>query len=370
MFSQGFGDALRLSREVKQEQSWFERTVESLTTCIEAFHEYIDHFDSGCKRRDALEVFLLKIKCPSHPNYGGFETLLSAEWVELGNQWMYIAIEHISNKNFKEGLNCLGKQCRFKEEAKGYAFTKEDHDAVEVLNNEWTTFLALGEALQSLHVGDGMLERALKEDEFINVDLVWGAYDKYKEAEILSKGEDVEILCMSLFNRAKIYRDVLKDTYNCKQLLREAMGLAQTLIPGPYHNRPWYAELTAMTQKIRDEEIRAENSKWENQRKKYLKKVQEDVDKIAAHEHDLLKELCEFIFEKYPPKHITGYESRKPDFALMNPPHSGKRPLQKMVTLYHPDRVDREKHGMEYFVLCEEITKILNRQYNDIKLAD
>ena len=277
-------------------ESWFERTVESLSTCIEAFHEYIDHFDSGCKKRDALEVFLLKIKCPSHPDYGGFESLLSAEWVELGNQWMYVAIEHISNKNFKEGLNCLGKQCRFKEEAKGYAFTKEDQDAVEVLNKEWTTFLALGEALQAMHVGNDMLDRALKDDEFINMDLVWDAYDKYKEAEILSKGEDVEILCMSLFYRAKIFRDVLKDTYNCKQLSREAMSLAQTLIPGPYHNRPWYTELTAMTQKIRDEEIRAENSKWENQRKQYLEKVQEDVNKISTHQDDPLSELCEFIF--------------------------------------------------------------------------
>ena len=195
--------------------------------------------------------------------------------------------EHIANKDFKEGLNCLGKQCRFKEEAKGYAFTKEDHYAVDVLNSEWNTFVALGEALQAMHVGDSMLERALKEDEFVNLDLVWGAYDKYKEAEILSKGEDVEILCMSLFSRAKIYRDVLKDTFNCKQLLKEAMALAQTLIPGPYHNRPWYIELTALSQKIRDEEIRAENSKWENQRKKYLEKVQKGKINIFC-----LKRFC------------------------------------------------------------------------------
>ena len=95
-----------------------------------------------------------------------------------------------------------------------------------------------------------------------------------------------------------------------------------------------------------------------------------DVDKIAAKEHDMLRDLCEYIFEKYPPKHISGFESRKPDFSLMAPPLSGNRPLQKMVTLYHPDRVDKDKHGMEYFVLCEEITKILNRRYNNIKLRD
>ena len=98
--------------------------------------------------------------------------------------------------------------------------------------------------------------------------------------------------------------------------------------------------------------------------------LSKDVNKIATKDLGMLRDLCEYIFEKYPPKHISEYESRKPCFSQMDPPHSGKRPLQKMVTLYHPDRVDRDKHGMEYFVLCEEITKILNRQYNSIKQVD
>ena len=122
-----------------------------------------------------------------------------------------------------------------------------------------------------------------------------------------------------------------------------------------------------MTQKIRDEEIRAEESKWENERKKHLEKVQEDVKEIAAREDGDLKDLCEYIFEKHPPKHIAEFKSKKPDFTDMGY-NTGKRPLQKMVTLYHPDRVDMAKNGAEYFVLCEEITKVLNKRYNDMKM--
>ena len=358
---------MRHSEGIKQEKSWFEKTLKSFKTAVEGFHEYIGHFDNGCKKRDALEVFLLKIKCPSGPGYQGFRSVLSTQWLELGNEWMYIAIEYISNKKFKEGLDSLGKQCRFKEEAMGYAVTKNERKKVQVLDKEWTTFMALGEGLQALHVGDCMLDRAVKEEESLNLDLVWDAYDKYKEAELLSKGEDVEILCLSLFHRAKIYADVFKDKYQCKELLKEATGLAQTLIPGPYHNRPWYVELTEMTQKIRDEEIRAEESKWENERKKHLEKVQEDVKEIAAREDGDLKDLCEYIFEKHPPKHIAEFKSKKPDFTDMGY-NTGKRPLQKMVTLYHPDRVDMAKNGAEYFVLCEEITKVLNKRYNDMKM--
>jgi curved DNA-binding protein CbpA len=42
---------------------------------------------------------------------------------------------------------------------------------------------------------------------------------------------------------------------------------------------------------------------------------------------------------------------------------SNRKALQKLVILYHPDRINKEIHGIEYFVLCEEIVKILNKLY-------
>jgi curved DNA-binding protein CbpA len=59
-------------------------------------------------------------------------------------------------------------------------------------------------------------------------------------------------------------------------------------------------------------------------------------------------------------------QGKKPEFKderLAENKTSNRKALQKLVILYHPDRIDKEKHGVEYFVLCEEIDKILSKLY-------
>ena len=43
---------------------------------------------------------------------------------------------------------------------------------------------------------------------------------------------------------------------------------------------------------------------------------------------------------------------------------SGKTVFRKLVIVYHPDRVDKNKRGEKYHVLCEEITSELSRKYS------
>ena len=44
-----------------------------------------------------------------------------------------------------------------------------------------------------------------------------------------------------------------------------------------------------------------------------------------------------------------------------------KKTMMKLVTIYHPDRVDKTVHSNKYHVLCEEITKDLTNRYNKFK---
>ena len=49
-----------------------------------------------------------------------------------------------------------------------------------------------------------------------------------------------------------------------------------------------------------------------------------------------------------------------------------------LLDFYHPDRISKElrdddgnrKFDDEYIVICEEITKLLNSKYTDMKMAD
>ena len=46
---------------------------------------------------------------------------------------------------------------------------------------------------------------------------------------------------------------------------------------------------------------------------------------------------------------------------------SMKKALLTAIHHYHPDKQDKEKHGMKWAVLCEEITKLLNAHYETRK---
>lgn len=43
------------------------------------------------------------------------------------------------------------------------------------------------------------------DSEDVQIELVWEAIDKFKEAEILAKGEDVEVVCMALVEIGCVY---------------------------------------------------------------------------------------------------------------------------------------------------------------------
>ncbi len=72
--------------------------------------------------------------------------------------------------------------------------------------------------------------------------------------------------------------------------------------------------------------------------------------------------FCYFFFVKPPLIHSP----------LISFPNSGNESVNLLffsqMTMYHPDRVGKEKHGLKYFVLMEEIAKTLSKIYNEMKI--
>ena len=69
---------------------------------------------------------------------------------------------------------------------------------------------------------------------------------------------------------------------------------------------------------------------------------------------------------KFPPKHRPDGLTKLGD-CPDDDDEAKKKFLQRLVTLYHPDRVDKDKHGEKYVCLCEEISKHLTAKYNVAK---
>ena len=66
-------------------------------------------------------------------------------------------------------------------------------------------------------------------------------------------------------------------------------------------------------------------------------------------------ELLNYIYPKYPPKVKFEFEKSGLNSA------TAKSYLMKAITHYHPDR--QVEFGLEWKVLCGEITKYLNARY-------
>jgi len=73
--------------------------------------------------------------------------------------------------------------------------------------------------------------------------------------------------------------------------------------------------------------------------------------------------LLRHIYKTYPPKN----PKHKLDDKDLNEYRNKKKALLTAIQHYHPDKQDKEKHGMRWAVLCEEITKLLNRRYETEK---
>ena len=99
------------------------------------------------------------------------------------------------------------------------------------------------------------------------------------------------------------------------------------------------------------------DSAEKDEMKKELKKEIDELSKQAT-----AKELLKFIYKKYPP--VIKSHTLDKDFEKK----SIKKTLSIAILHYHPDKVDSDTQGLRKKVLYEEITKVLTKFFNEIKM--
>lgn len=76
---------------------------------------------------------------------------------------------------------------------------------------------------------------------------------------------------------------------------------------------------------------------------------------IAKHYSEGFDSFLKFIFKHFPPIHM-------PKFCMPMLKYLPKKVLIKLVSWYHPDKIDRSKYGSSYQRDCEEIAKFLTKE--------
>ena len=180
-----------------------------------------------------------------------------------------------------------------------FDFEEEDDDdfdkgRLRVLEKEYHTFMAIGEALQAYYNGIDILDKAesMTEDHEKTKHL-FGSLDFFRRAAVLVKGEDAEVIAMALTKIGIIYHQHIGLTIRAKDYFKEAMDLASVLTGNKYTN-PWYMELTSTMQKIQEAAKKAEDDEWENKRKPFMEKLEKDgtITKIWAGQEYSVKGWC------------------------------------------------------------------------------
>ncbi len=85
---------------------------------------------------------------------------------------------------------------------------------------------------------------------------------------------------------------------------------------------------------------------------------------FRLHTHDSVDQLRKFLLTKFPPRHLRNIPGADDSLG------TNFKTVQKLIYFYHTDRVSKEEQGLKYFVLCEEITKLLTSRYNRLKGCD
>ena len=111
--------------------------------------------------------------------------------------------------------------------------------------------------------------------------LVWNSLDQYRQAVVLSRGQDVEIMCIAYTKIAKVYLKVMKDGISRskgKDYLNSVMELSQVIgQERNLHSLEWFNLATEMMKEIQDSVKRKEDEEWSNKRKVFMQELKDEL---------------------------------------------------------------------------------------------
>lgn len=80
-------------------------------------------------------------------------------------------------------------------------------------------------------LGDYLLEKYIKDDERLDMNMVWTVVDLYKEAIILTRENDAECEAMALSRLGSVFDKVVKGKFRAKPYMMRSIQMAMSLHP-------------------------------------------------------------------------------------------------------------------------------------------
>ena len=126
--------------------------------------------------------------------------------------------------------------------------------------------------------------------------------------------------------------------------------------PRTFENQTWFIQAKAVVAAYQARKVMEEQKVWEQERQPYMEALKDTLAKLQAANTSLM-DLLTYIYANHPPKKEGQAMKAGQEHTI----------LKHAILHYHPDKQNKEEHGREWFVLCEEISKLLTNRFNHLK---
>jgi dTDP-4-amino-4,6-dideoxygalactose transaminase len=188
---------------------------------------------------------------------------------------------------------------------------------------------------------------------------MWDILDMYKDAAIKTRERDFENEALALSRQGRMFEEIFKIRHKAHQYYRRAFDLALILPPRNLNKVDWFLESKQALDRFQQDILKEEEEKAKKEKGPILEKLAPVLKEIKAADEKSMYNLLAHIYTKHPPKVQHDYVEKDVNSENI------KRTIMKAIRNYHPDK--QMLFGMEWRVLCEEITKCLTVRYETIK---
>ena len=364
----GLCEAYNNSEECKGFE-WRSEVFETLSVCLQEVIDAAEAFQDSDQKITELEK-LARITTVN-------ESLPDVQ-MNLATAYFHDGTTKLQNGDYKKCLSRMRDCYRPIEEVKrlcriygGILNCKILEEAV-TLETDVFYHNCTASAVQARVQGDQLLKMALTEEEELEMTLIFEVIDWYKQAVMLAREVEIEQEAIAESRLGVVYDKVLKMSLRAKAYFTHSFKLAESLKPRVFTTQDWYKDCTTALKKYQDEaRQRDDEEKWKA-RAAYLEELSGELTDIRGYKARAV-DLIKHVYTNYPPKSPSWQKPSEEDMKKWGKLESDSRDYKKLLikalSVYHPDKVDENVHGMKWKVLCGEITKMLNSHYEGTKLS-
>ncbi|CAH1782055.1 unnamed protein product [Owenia fusiformis] len=296
-------------------------------------------------------------------------------YLRIANIMFHKSVVKLTDGAFRDSLAILGDCYRPVQEAKKFGTGTSDakfNTDLRVLEADIHMHQCISESCQAQYTGDELFRHITLDEEEVNIDMVWEVVDWYKKSILQTREIDLEREAIALSKLGNVYDRVLKLKSYAKRNYMRCMELVNTLHPRTFYGQVWFRDCTRALERYQQEVAEQDKIEYQKRKEKFHDVLKAELTELEEWKKQLdcrgkgVRAFLKFLYQRFP---LKDARKKLPEDIDTVEYSRIKKIAQKAILHYHPDKVDVETDGEKVKFLHEEITKILNGEYDNLKMG-